>query len=40
MRRLMTTKCSVDMNGTTFNIFKLVKMINQMKAKNQRAINV
>lgn len=37
MRRLMTTKCTVDLNGTTFNVFQLVKMINHMKAKSQLA---
>ena len=37
MRRLMATKCTVNFNGTVFNIFKLVRMINAMKAKTQGA---
>ena len=40
MRRLMTTKCSVNLNGSIFNIFKLVKLINQMKSQNQLAKKV
>lgn len=34
MRRVMATKCTVNLGGTTFNIFKLVKLINTMKTKN------
>ena len=36
MRRLMATKCTVNISGTTFNIFKLVKSINLMKARNNQ----
>jgi hypothetical protein len=36
MRRVMATKCTVNLGGTTFNIFKLVKLINSMKTKNQQ----
>lgn len=36
MRRVMATKCTVNLGGTTFNIFKLVKLINTMKTKNQQ----
>lgn len=34
MRRVMATKCTVNLGGTTFNIFRLVKLINTMKTKN------
>ena len=37
MRRMMASKCTVNFQGTTFNIFKLVKMINMMKSKNASA---
>jgi len=31
MRRVMATKCTIHMGGSVFNIFKLVKLINNMK---------
>lgn len=34
MRRVMATKCTVNLGGTHFNIFKLVKLINTMKTQN------
>lgn len=34
MRRIMASKCTVNLGGTTFNIFWLVKLINSMKSKN------
>ena len=37
MRRMMTTKCTVDFNGTKFNVFKFVKLINSMKYKSAMA---
>ena len=36
MRRIMATKCTVNLGGTTFNLFKLVKLINTMKTQNQQ----
>jgi len=36
MRRVMATKCTVNLGGTHFNIFKLVKLINTMKTQNQQ----
>ena len=36
MRRVMATKCTVHLGGSVFNIFKLVKLINQMKTQNQQ----
>ena len=35
MRRVMATKCTVNLGGTTFNIFKLIKLINEIKTKSQ-----
>jgi len=34
MRRVMASKCTVNLSGTVFNIFKLVRMINTMKASS------
>ena len=36
MRRVMATKCTIHLGGSAFNIFKLVKLINQMKTQNQQ----
>jgi len=36
MRRVMATKCTANLSGTTFNVFKLVKLINTMKTKSQQ----
>ena len=40
MRRMMASKCTVNFQGTTFNIFRLVKTINMMKSKNAEASQV
>lgn len=39
MRRIMASKCTVNLSGTTFNIFWLVKLINEMKSKNQQYLD-
>lgn len=39
MRRVMATKCTVSLGGTTWNIFKLIKLINTMKTKSQQYNN-
>ena len=35
----MASKCTVNLSGTTFNIFWLVKLINEMKSKNQQYLD-
>ena len=34
MRRIMGTNSMVHLGGTDFNVFKLIKLINKIKAKN------
>ena len=34
MRRVMASKCTVNFQGTTFNIFSLVKLVNKMKSES------
>lgn len=36
MQRLMATKCTVNLSGTEFNIFNLVKLVSKMKTKNNQ----
>ena len=33
MRRLMASKCTAEIEGTQFDIFKLTKLINHMKSR-------
>ena len=38
MRRVMASKVTVNLGGTVFNIFKLVRMINGMKSSMKSAM--
>jgi len=39
MRRVMASKCTVNFQGTTFNIFNLVKLVNKMKSESQKVFD-
>ena len=39
MRRVMAAKCTVNFQGTTFNIFNLVKLVNKMKSESQHVFD-